>query len=219
MTQANLARAVGMPQPSIARIENGSVTPRTATLIAILRATGHQLAVEPIDQAVDLDAIQRLTRMSVPRRVRGALGKTAGDPATGPIWIIRRLGLSGLALVLLGELAEVAHGRPGRVGRVIEICHPSTGLAHERLAAALRDLDATASRKGEYRTPGGLLRIRTSTPAGDGYDVVKRNAVRMPINSGMHAFVAGIDDLVRDRLATNTPEDRQVVAVLRRMGR
>ncbi len=47
MTQMELAAAVGMPQPSIARIERGSVLPRTSTLIAILRATGHELAVEP----------------------------------------------------------------------------------------------------------------------------------------------------------------------------
>jgi predicted transcriptional regulator len=42
-----------MPQPSIARIEAGTVIPRTATLIALLHATGHQLSVVPIDPAVD----------------------------------------------------------------------------------------------------------------------------------------------------------------------
>ena len=53
MTQQDLAQATGMPQPSIARIEAGTVIPRTATLIALLEATGHQLAVVPIDAAVD----------------------------------------------------------------------------------------------------------------------------------------------------------------------
>jgi predicted transcriptional regulator len=48
MTQQDLAAAVGMPQPSIARIERGTVTPRVTTLVALLRATGHQLTVEPI---------------------------------------------------------------------------------------------------------------------------------------------------------------------------
>lgn len=48
MTQRDLARAAGMPQPSVARIERGSVIPRTATLIGLLAATGHRLAVEPI---------------------------------------------------------------------------------------------------------------------------------------------------------------------------
>ena len=53
MTQQDLAQATGMPQPSIARIEAGTVVPRTATLIALLEATGHQLSVVPIDPAVD----------------------------------------------------------------------------------------------------------------------------------------------------------------------
>ena len=53
MTQQDLALATGMPQPSIARIEAGTVIPRTATLIALLDATGHQLSVVPIDPAVD----------------------------------------------------------------------------------------------------------------------------------------------------------------------
>jgi predicted transcriptional regulator len=53
MTQLELARATGMPQPSIARIEAGTVVPRTATLIALLHATGHQLSVVPIDPATD----------------------------------------------------------------------------------------------------------------------------------------------------------------------
>jgi predicted transcriptional regulator len=53
MTQQDLAHASGMPQPSIARIEAGTVVPRTATLIALLEATGHQLAVVPVDRAVD----------------------------------------------------------------------------------------------------------------------------------------------------------------------
>ena len=39
MTQHDLAQAVGMPQPSIARIEAGTVIPRTTTLLAILEAT------------------------------------------------------------------------------------------------------------------------------------------------------------------------------------
>ena len=58
MTQQQLAEAVGMPQPSIARIERGTVLPRTATLIALLAATGHRLTVEPIAPTVDHEAIE-----------------------------------------------------------------------------------------------------------------------------------------------------------------
>jgi transcriptional regulator with XRE-family HTH domain len=57
MTQHDLARATGMPQPSIARIERGTVISRTATLIALLRATGNRLAVEPIGPSAEANAI------------------------------------------------------------------------------------------------------------------------------------------------------------------
>ena len=63
MTQHDLAQAVGMPQPSIARIEAGTVIPRTATLLAILEATGHQLIVEPIGPEADDEAIRHRLRM------------------------------------------------------------------------------------------------------------------------------------------------------------
>ena len=56
MTQHELGQAVGMPQPSIARIERGTVVPRTQTLLALLRATGHQLTVEPIGPSAEPEA-------------------------------------------------------------------------------------------------------------------------------------------------------------------
>ena len=56
MTQDDLAQATRMPQPSIARIESGAVVPRTSTLIRILRASGHQLSVEPIGTPRDPEA-------------------------------------------------------------------------------------------------------------------------------------------------------------------
>ena len=77
MTQHDLAKAVGMPQPSIARIEAGTVIPRTTTLLAILEATGHQLTVDPICPAVDLEAIRDRLRLSHPQRTKLALGRAA----------------------------------------------------------------------------------------------------------------------------------------------
>ncbi len=55
MTQQQLAQATGMPQPSVARIEAGTVSPRASTLIELLAATGHRLAVEPIGPQSDPD--------------------------------------------------------------------------------------------------------------------------------------------------------------------
>src|SRR5215211_760072 len=129
MTQHQLARATGMPQPSVARIEAGTVVPRTATLIGILAATGHQLSVEPIELYVDREAIRRQLGMSVPRRTRQALRSGSGR-------ILRRLRRFAVPFVLIGELAEVAHGSPITSGRVIEVCVATTDVAQERLERA-----------------------------------------------------------------------------------
>jgi transcriptional regulator with XRE-family HTH domain len=85
MTQQDLANATNMPQPSIARIEAGAVVPRTATLLQLLAATGHRLAVEPIGPEVETGEIERRLGMTVPVRVHRAVGRTASkDPMTSP---------------------------------------------------------------------------------------------------------------------------------------
>jgi len=200
MTQQQLADAVGMPQPSIARIERGTVLPRTATLIAMLAATGHRLSVEPIGPSVDHQAIRRRLAMTLPQRSRAALRSLA------PIRILRRLRKFNVPFVLIGELAEVAHGSPARVAQAIEVCHATTDVGTQRLALAREDLgqEADASR----------LRLVTQTDAGDDYDVLARNAVSLHVDAGILVKVAALDDLIRARLARGTPEDQEAAAVL-----
>jgi len=197
MTQKALAHVTGMPQPSIARIEAGTVVPRTATLIRLLEATGNELSVEPIGPAVDRESIRRQLAMDVPRRTRRALGTTSSD-------VLRRLRRSAVPFVLVGELAEVAHGSPIKVGAVIEICVATTHLAQDRLTRALDGLDSTQA----------SLRLLNQTTAGDTYDVLAGNAVAMHVVPGMLFLVAGLEDLVRARRAGATEKDREAVAVL-----
>jgi transcriptional regulator with XRE-family HTH domain len=47
MSQRDLARVTGMPQPAIARIERGAVTPGLATLERLLAGVGMTLEVVP----------------------------------------------------------------------------------------------------------------------------------------------------------------------------
>lgn len=197
MTQHDLARATGMPQPSIARIERGTVVPRSATLIEILRATGHRLTVEPIGPAVDQDAIRGQLGMPIPKRTKLAFGNAR---------ILKRLRRFGVPFVLIGELAEVVHGSPLKPVGVIEVCVASTEVARERLELALDDLDADAK--------GGRLQTLAETAAGDTYDILARNAVAMPVESGILVQVAAVEDLVRIRRARCTPEDQAAAAVL-----
>jgi transcriptional regulator with XRE-family HTH domain len=215
MTQHDLARALDMPQPSIARIERGTVTPRTATLIAILEVTGHRLAVEPIGPIIDHAPIQRQLTMNVPKRVRQALGEVAANRQESPLHILSRLRRFGIDFVLIGDVAEIVHGAPLTAGRHVEIVHAQTDVARERLAMALEDLGATTAKDGKHTTDAGELSVRTQTAAGDGYEVLVRNAARAYVDSGINVRVAAIEDLIRDRLARSTPHDEEAARVLR----
>jgi transcriptional regulator with XRE-family HTH domain len=217
LTQHELARAVGMPQPSVVRIERGTVVPRADTLMALLRATGHQLAVEPIGPSVDPEAIRRRLRKSAPARTWEALGgqRVAGNPKTSPITILRRLRSFSVPFVLIGDLAEVAHGSPARVDRIVEICHPPTDTARERLAVTLDELGRTSGSDGRsITTPAGRLNTTTETEAGDDYEILVRTAVRMPVDAGVLVQVASLEDLIRIRRARGAPADLQAAAVL-----
>lgn len=215
MTQHELAQAVGMPQPSIARIESGAVLPRTATLLRMLVASSHELEIEPSSPPADQQAIRRSLALNVSRRTWRALGEAAKDPRTSPHRILRRLRISGVPFVLLGDLAEVAHGSPSKVDRVIEVCHPETDAALERLARALKSLGAVRSDQGRFTTPAGELRLLTETIAGDDYDLLMRNAVWMHVDAGIRVAVACLPDLIRIRRARGAPPDRAAVAVMR----
>lgn len=221
MTQQDLARAVGMPQPSIARIEGGIVQPRTATLLAILEATGHDLVVEPrISPSAELRkaARERQTR-SVPRRTWDAIGRPR---ATG---VLRRLGLEGVPFVLIGALAEAIHGAPRRVGQEFEICHPTDAAVIDRLATVLREIGASplpepselhTDHDIHLSTDAGGLRLTTRTAAGDDYDLLARNARRIIIDTSLLVRVASLDDLLRARRALGEPTDVAILAATER---
>ncbi|HEX5938375.1 MAG TPA: helix-turn-helix transcriptional regulator [Actinomycetota bacterium] len=71
LTQRELARRAGVPQPGISRIERGHVSPRVDTLDELLRACG--LGFELVDRpgrAVDRTLIRERLRLSVADRAR-----------------------------------------------------------------------------------------------------------------------------------------------------
>ena len=207
LTQQDLANATKMPQPSIARIEAGAVVPRTTTLMQLLAATGHQLAVEPIGPEVDTEEIERRLGMTVPVRTHRALGRVAKDPRTSPFHVLRRLRRFNVPFVLIGDLAEAAYGAPVKAGWPVEVCHATTEVGTERLAMALEDLGPLADKR--------RLRLVTATASGDDFDALDRNAAGMQVDSGIRVRVASIDDLVRIRLAARTAEGEKAAAVLR----
>lgn len=74
MTQRDLARASGMAQPAIARIESGSVRPKVETFLRLLRACGHDLEVvrEP-GHGIDRTQIRLLLELNPRERLELAV--------------------------------------------------------------------------------------------------------------------------------------------------
>lgn len=65
LTQRQLAALSGIPQPAIARIESGRVTPRLDTFDRLLRACGVTSALAPIlGRGLDRTVIRQLVKMT-----------------------------------------------------------------------------------------------------------------------------------------------------------
>jgi transcriptional regulator with XRE-family HTH domain len=71
LSQRELARLAGVPQSTVARVELGTLSPRTDTLDRLLAAAGQTLAIEPtLGRGVDRTQIRELLRLSPPERLR-----------------------------------------------------------------------------------------------------------------------------------------------------
>lgn len=82
LSQRGLARAAGVPQSTVARIETRQLAPRADTLDRLLRAAGHTLALEPaLGIGVDRSQIRELLRLTPGQRARLAVADAAADAA------------------------------------------------------------------------------------------------------------------------------------------
>lgn len=73
LSQRALAQMAGLPQPEIARIERGRVSPRLSTLERLLAPTGSTLELAPrIGVGVDRSLIREALARSPEERVRSA---------------------------------------------------------------------------------------------------------------------------------------------------
>ncbi len=70
LTQRDLARRSGVPQPNIARIERGQADPRVATLERLLVACGRSLVAATVPgSGVDRSQIRAMLSLSPKRRL------------------------------------------------------------------------------------------------------------------------------------------------------
>ena len=75
LSQRELARRSGVPQPTIARVERGQQVPRVDTLVRILDACGFELRLGPkrgVD--VDISLIDHWLSMPLPQRADWGAG-------------------------------------------------------------------------------------------------------------------------------------------------
>jgi len=71
LSQRELARRSGIPQPAIARIESGRTSPRSDTVERLLNACGLRLELAPAaGRGVDRTVIRRLLRLTPAERAR-----------------------------------------------------------------------------------------------------------------------------------------------------
>ena len=69
-TQRQLAALAGVPQPTVARIESGAVSPRADTLARLLSAAGRELSDEPrIGEGVDRTGMRDRLRLTPAERI------------------------------------------------------------------------------------------------------------------------------------------------------
>lgn len=79
MTQAELATACGVKQPTISRIESGAVSPSVETLDRLLGACGESLEALPIlGIGVDRSLIRQSLKLSPAERLEYAAGSARG---------------------------------------------------------------------------------------------------------------------------------------------
>jgi hypothetical protein len=164
--------------------------------------------------------------------MRRAVARTA---PLDPERLITTLARHRVHFVLVGALAARLHGFP-RVTADADITPARDPDNLERLAAALRELDA---RIFTERVPDGLpfdcspqmlaradlWNLATSAgrldvafaPSGTGgYEDLARHAVRLQVY-GVELLAARLEDIIRSKEAAGRPQDRQDVIVMREM--
>jgi hypothetical protein len=151
-----------------------------------------------------------------------------------PDEILRILDRHDVEFVLIGGMAATMHGSD-MVTFDLDVSPKTTRDNLERLASALRELDASLRVAGEpsgaFDAHADLLErsqlLNLTTRAGDldivvrpagstGYDDLRRDAIAISI-SGVPILVASLADIIRSKEAANREKDRAVLPALKRL--
>jgi transcriptional regulator with XRE-family HTH domain len=228
LTQRELARATGMFQPAIARIESGDVVPRIDTLVRVLAACRASLVVEPKPRDSDRlarirDDTQALLR-EAPRQRLLSLPQRSGSRFR-PIELIKTLAFRRVRFVLVGEVAARVRGAPVTPG-VLDLAVQPERLNAERLSGAVNAMSHAPGRKKGLPTGlrdlrgKGRIRTRSGTigvwwPTDETYRRLEGAATQMALAT-RPVLVASIDDVI-DRWPRKGDELELLAAVREEM--
>ena len=152
-----------------------------------------------------------------------------------PIEMFAVLGRHEVRFVAIGGLAATLHGSPLTTGD-LDICPAADRANLQRLAAALREIDArvyaisepaglafscdaetlSQARVWDLITRHGRLDL-SFTPSGtQGYDDLRRDQVTYELH-GVEFPTASLADVIRSKEAAGRERDRQALPTLRRL--
>jgi transcriptional regulator with XRE-family HTH domain len=203
LTQLELAKRSGMPQPAISRIERGAVSPSVDTLERLLRACDQELESvalagdrdldwDQIDDHLDMSPVLRARfaasagRSMLQFRASGGRERTADVPPFDPPTMLIRLITRGVEFVVIGGFAAALRGSPV-ITDDLDICFADSEANRWRLSDVLADLGA--------RTQGEL------TPS-----FVIEEALRQGDRSSFETSAGTVDAIATPR-ATNGHAD------------
>lgn len=144
--------------------------------------------------------------------------------------MLQALDEHGVEFIVVGGIAGRLHGSP-TVTQDLDVCYERSRENLDRLATALQHLDARLRGApadvpfhldGETLEAGGNFTFTTSAgpldilayPAGtDGYTSLTGNAEELDLD-GFTVRIAGLDDLIRMKVAAGRAKDRIEVEVL-----
>ena len=161
------------------------------------------------------------------------------SPRFDPERMLSALADRDVRFILIGGMAAVLHGDVG-VTVDIDVVPERSDENLERLAEALRDLDARIRTEGEpeglpfdcsaaffQNLPADTI-LNLTTEAGDldlafcpsgteGFSDLRRDAVEIEAADRLHVFIASLEDVIRSKQAANREKDRLALPRLRRL--
>ena len=252
LSQRELARRAGTTQSVVARIEKGQTSPTFETLERLLDAAGERFSpqTQPADGGM-LYEVPHILSMTPESRLKGVANvsdflfrvRRVSDGARvpgattplNPELLFTTLARHGVQFVLIGALGATLYGFP-RNTRDADVTPARERENLERLAAALRELDARIFTedildglpfdcsapmlaRGEIWnliTKAGRLDIAFQPSGTEGFADLAAHAERFELY-GTEILVARLEDIIRSKEAANRPKDRQDVEVMKEM--